>query len=408
MLKKFLSLFLCFAAAFTLTVSAFAQSDSAAVEAASSVPLYLKYYYDQLDANGQAVFTQLREAVIKCQKKIKFGKEFGKLSSEELSKVIELLVYFDPMSFNVDYSKSTYNTSDYTMELGYYYKKETFDKMVAAYDKKVDKILEKLTDDMSTYKKIKTIHDVIINTATYDLDAANNDNIYGTLVKKKAKCDGYAHTFAYVCSKAGIRAISVVGYDYPIENKDVGHAWNKVYYNKQWYNVDLTWDDPVNNIKKNLCYDYFMINDKTMFRDHLEDNLSFKVPKATDNSKAYYPANKKYAEDLSSAKSIIKSSINTAAKNKTPVIRFQCSSESVYKKVQDYLSGQDIYEIIGSAKKNYNKNLVDTAFNYSGNDGQYTVTIILFFKNTSLDSYFLDASAISKDMRDALSQYGIK
>lgn len=407
MFKKIVSLFICFAAAFTVTVSAFAQSGSAEVEAASSVPSYLKYYYDQMDGEAQKIFLKIRQAVINCDKKVTFGKEIEKISDEELQKVVELLIFHDPMSFNL--SDLADDPKDpYALVFKYKYKKETYEKMVASYEKKVDKILEKLTDDMSTYKKIKTIHDSIINTATYDLESPYNGSIYGTLVKKQARCVGYAHTFAYICSKAGIKTVTVIGYDYPVQNDDEMHMWNKVYYNKKWYNVDVTWDDPVNNLTKNLTYDYFMISDKRMSRDHVEDNFSFKTPAASDSAKAYYTVNKKYAEDLDSAKSIIKSSITTAAKNNTPVIHLQCSSKSVYKNVQDYLDGDKMYDVLGSVKKSTNKNLVDTAFNYSMNDGQYTVTILLFYKNTSLDKYFIDPDQVSKDTKDALKKYGIK
>lgn len=407
MFKKIVSLFICFATAFTLTVSAFAQSDSAKVEAASSVPLYLKYYYDQMGEDSQKAFLKLRNAIIKGDSKVTFGREFDKIGEDDMMKLAELLIYHDPMSFNLADFEVDKKKSD-TLVIKYKYKKDTYNKMVAAYEKKVDKILEKLTDDMTTYKKIKTIHDSIINTAEYDLESPYNGTIYGTLVKKQARCVGYAHTFSYICSKAGIRTVSVVGYDYPIENKDEMHMWNKVYYNKKWYNIDLTWDDPVNNIKKNITYDYFMVSDKQMFRDHVENNFSFKTPDAKDSSKSYYYVNKKYASDLDSAKSIIKSSITSAAKNNTPVVHFQCSSESVYKQVQKYLSGQDMYSVLGSVKKNTNKNLADTVYNFSANDGQYTITILLFYKNTSLDKYYSDTSQVDKNTKDTLKSYGIK
>lgn len=406
MLKKVISMFLCFAAAFTVTVSSFAQSVGIEAEAASSIPLYLKYYYDQLNEDSKTVFIQMRNAVLNQDKKVTFGKELKKISQDDFNQVTELLICHDPMAFNVA-SMTNDPKNYYSFELKYTYKKETYDKMVAAYEKRVDKILDKLTDDMSTYKKIKTIHDAIVNTATYDLEAPNNGNLYGTLVKKQARCVGYAFTFDYICSKAGIRTISVMGDGFDKDGTEK-HMWNKVYYNKQWYNVDVTWDDPVNNLKKNLSYDYFMINDKAMFRDHKEDNLSFKVPKASDDSRTYYKVNKKYAEDLSSAKSIFKSSINTAAKNGNSVFTIQCASESVYKKFLEYLNGQEIYDVLASAKKNYNDKLVDTACNYSPDDKQYTVTVILFYKNTSLDKYFIDTSKISDAMREELSKNGIK
>ena len=407
MFKKLISLFVCFAAAFTVTVSVFAQSGSAEVEAASSVPLYLKYYYDQMNGESQKAFLKIRNAVINCDKKVTFGNEIDYIDDEELQKVVELLIFHDPMSFNLA-DMADDPRDPYSLVFKYNYKKETYDKMVSAYEKKVDTILDKLTDDMSTYKKIKAIHDSIINTATYDLESPYNGTIYGTLVQKKARCVGYAHTFAYICSRAGIQTVTVIGYDYPVQNEDEMHMWNKVYYSKKWYNVDLTWDDPSNNLKNNIIYDYFFVSDDRISLDHVEDNFSFETPEAVNNAYAYYILNKKYAEDIESAKDIIKSGINTAAKNGTAVVRFQCSSRNVYKKVQTYLDGDKVYDVLESAKKSTNKDLVDTAFNYAMNDGQYTVTILLFYKNTSLDKYYSDPEQVSKDTKTALKKYGIK
>ena len=128
MLKKVISVFLCFAAAFTLTVSAFAQSGGAEVEAASSVPLYLRYYYDQMDESHQAVFLKLRTAILNGDKKVSFSSsEVNKIDEEEFQKVIELLIFHDPMTFNfaeVDVDPKDPNA----LVLKYHYKRETYDK----------------------------------------------------------------------------------------------------------------------------------------------------------------------------------------------------------------------------------------------------------------------------------------
>ena len=315
MFKKIVSLVVCFAAAFTLTVSAFAQSGSAEVEAAERVPLYLEYYYNQMSSDSQAFFLKLRKAILNCEPKVKFtANEIRNTDKDEMVSAFSLLDSYDPLAFNFILGDLTVDSkSPDTFLLKYHYDKSTYNKMTAAYEKKADEILDKLPDDMSAYKKIKAIHDEIINTASYDnsayeahqlsenLDNDNSVNIYGTLVEGKAVCEGYSETFAYMCSKIGVRAVCVRGDEYPSKD-DTPHEWNKVYYNKQWYNVDLTWDDPTSNIKENLKYDYFMVSDKTMNRDHRENNPNFRVPKAADDSKAYYTVNKKCAQDLDSAR----------------------------------------------------------------------------------------------------------
>ena len=46
-----------------------------------------------------------------------------------------------------------------------------------------------------------------------------------------------------------------------------GHAWNKVKVDGSWYNIDLTWDDPVSS-RPILSYDYFLVSDAVMKKDH--------------------------------------------------------------------------------------------------------------------------------------------
>ena len=121
------------------------------------------------------------------------------------------------------------------------------------------------------------------------------------------------------------------------------HMWNKVYYNKKWYNVDVTWDDPVSNMKDNRKYDFFMLSDMDMRKTHTEDNLSFSVPVAKDSSKTYYKVYKKYAESLSDAKSIIKSELQKAVKKEKTHITIQCSSDEVYESVCKYVQACQRY-----------------------------------------------------------------
>ncbi len=49
------------------------------------------------------------------------------------------------------------------------------------------------------------------------------------------------------------------------------HAWNIVKVNGKWYNIDLTWDDPVSSDgKAMLVYDCFLKSTKD-FKGHKRD-----------------------------------------------------------------------------------------------------------------------------------------
>lgn len=46
------------------------------------------------------------------------------------------------------------------------------------------------------------------------------------------------------------------------------HAWNKVKVDGKWYNLDTTWNDPTPNSPTEVSYNYFLISDKILAKDH--------------------------------------------------------------------------------------------------------------------------------------------
>lgn len=403
MIKRMISVFLCVITIFTFTSAAFIRSGGITAEAASSFTL--PYYYYQMCDEAQDFYLYLRKAVKDCRKKIKLNIDFD---VEEFGKVVELLVYHDPMTFNLDEIGILDETKNsVTFSLDYKYDKETYDKMVKEYDKAVDKILGKLTGKMSTYKKIKTIHDEIINNAVYDLRAPDCDNIYGALVDNKAKCDGYARTFTYVCGKAGIRTVTVMGYDRSADTDENGHMWNKVRYNNKWYNVDVTWDDPVSIMKDNLKYDYFMVSDKALKNTHEEDNLSFEVPEASDDSMDYYVVNKKYAETDQDAEKLIKNGLTSAAQNGKSCFSVKFASKDIMRHARDYIKDNDkLYQVFDEVINSTGKKLAGLYYHHFDEDLR-TLRVYFFYEDTKLEDYFLDPDSLSMDELDAFEYYGI-
>ena len=110
---------------------------------------------------------------------------------------------------------------------------------------------------------MKSVHDYIINNSKYDSERADNniinymsDTAYGPLFEGYALCSGYTDAFELFLEKMHIKSYKV---------SSNNHIWNAVNLNNKWYNVDLTWDDPVTSDHSNLLeHDYFMINTRTL------------------------------------------------------------------------------------------------------------------------------------------------
>ena len=151
-------------------------------------------------------------------------------------------------------------------------------------DATVDAILREIIDDsMTDFEKIKAIHDWLVNNVEYDTTGYNTGNIAetsytaeGLFETRVAVCDGYAKAFVAMAKRAGLDAIRVTGVAY---NGTVteSHAWNQIKWNGKWYNIDVTWDDPVvsGDYGDNLSYEYFMVPDSIFNQDHSASSTKY-------------------------------------------------------------------------------------------------------------------------------------
>ena len=134
----------------------------------------------------------------------------------------------------------------------------------------IDKIIrENITSDMDDEKKIRVIHDYIINTTEYDKvrndqgsSEFDSNTAYGTLIQHQAICSGYSDAMELFLSRFGIK-------NYKIASKT--HVWNAVYINNKWLHLDLTWDDPVSNRGPILDHKYFLITNEDLVKND-DDN----------------------------------------------------------------------------------------------------------------------------------------
>lgn len=147
-------------------------------------------------------------------------------------------------------------------------------------DERAQNILnEIITADMTEFLKVKAIHDYMVMNVDYDYDDYLADTIpassytaEGALDTGYVVCAGYAKLFKLLCNNAGIECDYVVGWG-GIEL----HAWNQVKVDGEWYNVDVTWDDPVSLEKAfddhlNNHYSYFLLSDADMNKSHTPYN----------------------------------------------------------------------------------------------------------------------------------------
>ena len=156
------------------------------------------------------------------------------------------------------------------------------------YNEAKDVLVEICDDEMTDYQKALAIHDWIIENVAYDYygrDTISINTALGyfhfiesALLYGLAVCDGYAKTYALLCNMEGIDCIVING------NADGGHSWNKIYLDhdengtKDWFAVDLTWDDVLSGSTEYLRHSYFLIpdsyiGDRTTEKEYVETTV---------------------------------------------------------------------------------------------------------------------------------------
>jgi hypothetical protein len=136
---------------------------------------------------------------------------------------------------------------------------------------------EIITSDMTDYEKELKIHDYIIANYGYDVavvtdESANSTrthSITGMLLDGKGVCEAYANTFMLLCRMSGLNCELATG-----TVDGVKHQWNAIELGGEYYNVDLTSDDPVPDLKGRVNYRYLNLSDAELSKTHVLDSTN--------------------------------------------------------------------------------------------------------------------------------------
>lgn len=384
---------------------------SAASEAASYNKTMLPYCYQKLTNEEKLAYLKLRTAYIECRSSLDI-----EIPTATMNKLSNILMYADVLtSFNYPVGKGNFKYYYYEetsmtsrVMFKYLYSKKDYDLIIKKSNKAAEKIISQFTEKTTDYEKIKLIHDHIIDNTEY-YDNKSNSSVYDALVQGSAKCDGYTHAFDYICAKAGIRTAIVYGYTKDRASESEYHVWNKVYCNKKWYNVDVTWDDPLNNLKDNKYYKYFMISDRTISRSHVEIDRGFYVPAAEAEDGDYYRKYGCYAKTLNEAKSIFADKIGEAAKNGGTSVTVRLADEQLLNTVNKrFEDTNDMFDILDRASKKAGGGIITDGYLYETDSDYCLYTVYFYYTGTKLSDYYIDVSQEDSGNISFLKDLGIK
>ena len=305
------------------------------------------YAYSLLTEEQKSIYDQLLTACLNFDEIVEFKgyrPEFSEL--EYIYKLIhndEYRLFYTTNQFRY---KPDFDSKVKEVALDYTIDRETALRMRERIGRTADTILSRLNEDMTDFEIVQTIHDTIIDRCVY-ADSDNDNNIYGALVERRAKCQGYSKAFCYLCSLAGVSSLTVLG------ETDTEHMWNEAELDSCFYHFDLTWDDPDDGHTAHYVkYDYFGLTDDEIRKYRTIEGNIFALPRCDSGKYNYYSFNSLEASSCDEARELIERHYDRT--KDINVIQFRAADEETFSAITDGLFGtgeNGIRSIIGEPDK---------------------------------------------------------
>lgn len=237
-----------------------------------------------------------------------------------------------------------------------------------------DIIDEIIKDGMSDYEKELAVYEWLTMYTSQDTGMlvalpttnADSDTPYGVLKNKTAICVGYATTFRLFMQMLDIDCKVV-------HSSDLGHSWNLVKLDDEWYHTDVYSDAGMAN------YSNFNMNDAT-YDGAYGWNTSY-FPAATGVKYSYAYQNKEEIQDVYAIPAKIKEMID--AKEKSVFISLGKKSEN---SDLNYMIAESIIsKISGRLEMGDLGNMwLDWSWNVLGDEEEYVLCVFLNISEESV------------------------
>lgn len=183
------------------------------------------------------------------------------VTSDELSEIFDKIVRTSPELFYVD-SKYVYEYSETgtitTMAPVYLITGSDLTTAKSTYRSFISGITSGVKSSWSDLEKALYLHDEIVLRLKYD---SSIKDVYNAAKTGKGNCTAYTLTYLAACNSVGISCDIAV-------SESMQHIWNVVKIDGSWYHVDVTWDDPTDELYGRACHGNFLLSDSAISKEH--------------------------------------------------------------------------------------------------------------------------------------------
>ncbi len=189
------------------------------------------------------------------------------------NKIIDYLTEFD-LPFSMEYEDMT-------------------DEIILSIEK-AEEIISLMPEYEDEYYKAKYLHDYLATNVSYSSDedtTIRHCTPYAALIGGSGKCESYSRAYALLCNMAGLECFMVM-YDQSQSEDGVGHMWNMIRVNGNYYHIDVTHDSFTQDIgypKNYVAYDYFLVGGSGLSKpDTISGKISEIIPSVESDSDTYF------------------------------------------------------------------------------------------------------------------------
>ncbi|MBQ8015903.1 MAG: hypothetical protein IJ264_06950, partial [Clostridia bacterium] len=227
-----------------------------------------KFYYSELSDPEKHAYNEILSNVYDLPESIRIPA----IDGEQLNRVFTALLCDNPDLFFVG-RKCTLSSKMLvtTCSVEYTLTKEEYAEQKALLEKKCAGMIASLTAPDDEWQTELEIHDYIIENCEYKIVESElvYSSAYGAIVNGEAACEGYSKAAKLLFDMVGIESAVVSGSSSTPETEEGPHMWNAVKINGDFYHLDCTWDDPVNeNGVPIKTYSYFNVSDDMIADTH--------------------------------------------------------------------------------------------------------------------------------------------
>lgn len=242
-----------------------------------------EYYFfrSRLSRDEKEVYDIIYEAVKEKRSTIHIE---GKLKhNDSKMKTIYLSVVYDNPELIWLEAECSYTSVDGKIQNVFpVYNNLTTASAINAFEEATAPVINAAKQLNSPIQQVKYIHDHMIANIDFVENASYDQSAYSAAVLKESVCAGYAKLFLYYMQQLGIKSGIVTGTALDASSVWTSHAWNLIELDNEYYNIDVTWNDPITTSSgfRDYNYKYFNITDQEIFVDHARDDLSKYLPQA--------------------------------------------------------------------------------------------------------------------------------